>query len=608
MIALLQRLKEHLPFSFLGKEEQKIIEKSAQIVYYPQGTTLIATDQTPDRIYYIIKGVVKAIANDELVDVYHQDDTFGGIELIEKQPSGCDYIVTEEMICYEISKEVFLQLCDSNQSFKSYFFSSIVERIDMIKERRESAKTADLMVARIDRDILHPACIVEPDISVAEAVAKLESEGAAALLVDNAEGYGIVTDMDLRKYILSQEKEEFMAVSQIQTFPAITVSEGELLFNALILMTGHSIKHMPTVDENEKPVGILTLIDLLSYFSNQSHLITTQIENAEDIESVIDASKRIDVMVKTLHLKGIKSRYIAKMVSEVHKKMYARLFKLIFPRSWHEKCALLLLGSEGRGEQILKTDQDNALIFENGFEAEGKEEILPKFTEALEAIGFPRCKGNVMVINPRWAKEVDSYKADIEEWINHTESNGLMELSIFYDAFAVAGNKALFIELRDHLMAEVKQHQNFLPHFAKPIESFESPLGLFSRFVSLERDHKNEIDIKKGALFAIIHGIRALALEHGITKTNTTERIKALNNAGYMSKEDAVNLMETLEVLMTFRLHARLQKLEEGRFPDNYIDLKRLSKLEKDTLKDALKIVEQFKKRVAYHFHLSMVG
>ena len=608
MIALLQRLKEHLPFSFLGKEEQKIIEKSAQIVYYPQGTTLIATDQTPDRIYYIIKGVVKAIANDELVDVYHQDDTFGGIELIEKQPSGCDYIVTEEMICYEISKEVFLQLCDSNQSFKSYFFSSIVERIDMIKERRESAKTADLMVARIDRDILHPACIVEPDISVAEAVAKLESEGAAALLVDNAEGYGIVTDMDLRKYILSQEKEEFMAVSQIQTFPAITVSEGELLFNALILMTGHSIKHIPVVDGNEKPVGILTLIDLLSYFSNQSHLITTQIENAEDIESVIDASKRIDVMVKTLHLKGIKSRYIAKMVSEVHKKMYARLFKLIFPRSWHEKCALLLLGSEGRGEQILKTDQDNALIFENGFEAEGKEEILPKFTEALEAIGFPRCKGNVMVINPRWAKEVDSYKADIEEWINHTESNGLMELSIFYDAFAVAGNKALFIELRDHLMAEVKQHQNFLPHFAKPIESFESPLGLFSRFVSLERDHKNEIDIKKGALFAIIHGIRALALEHGITKTNTTERIKALNNAGYMSKEDAVNLMETLEVLMTFRLHARLQKLEEGRFPDNYIDLKRLSKLEKDTLKDALKIVEQFKKRVAYHFHLSMVG
>ncbi|QOR62882.1 putative nucleotidyltransferase substrate binding domain-containing protein [Sulfurovum sp. ST-21] len=608
MIALLQRLKEHLPFSLLGKEEQKTIEKSAQIVYYPQETILIATDQTPDRLYYIIKGVVEAIVNDELVDIYHQDDTFGGIELIEKQPSGYDYIVTEEMICYEIPKEVFLQLCDSNEAFRSYFFSSIVERIDMIKERRESAKTADLMVARIDRDILHPACIVEPDISVTEAVAELETEGAAALLVNNTEGYGIVTDMDLRKYILSKEREELLTVSQIQTFPAITVSEGELLFNVLILMTGHSIKHMPVVDENEKPVGILTLIDLLSYFSNQSHLITTQIENAGDIESVIDASKRIDVMVKTLHLKGIKSRYIAKMVSEVHKKMYARLFMLIFPRSWHEKCTLLLLGSEGRGEQILKTDQDNALIFEDGFEAEGKEEILPKFTEALEAIGFPRCKGNVMVINPRWAKEVNSYKADIEEWINHTESNGLIELSIFYDAFAVAGNKALFIGLRDHLIAEAKKHQSFLPHFAKPIESFESPLGLFSRFVSRERDHKDEIDIKKGALFAIVHGIRALALEHGITKTNTTQRIKALNNAGYMTKEDAVNLMETLEVLMTFRLHARLQKLEEGKSPDNYIDLKRLSKLEKDTLKEALKIVEQFKKRVAYHFHLSMVG
>jgi CBS domain-containing protein len=126
--------------------------------------------------------------------------------------------------------------------------------------------------------------------------------------------------------------------------------------------------------------------------------------------------------------------------------------------------------------------------------------------------------------------------------------------------------------------------------------------------VSSDKGHKDEIDIKKGALFALIHGVRALALEHGIHKTNTTERIKALNDIGYMSKEDAEDLLETLEVINTLRLHSQLEKLEKEQEIDNYICLTSLSKLERDTLKEALKTVEEFKKVVSYHFKLSMVG
>ncbi|MEA1879365.1 MAG: putative nucleotidyltransferase substrate binding domain-containing protein [Campylobacterota bacterium] len=147
-----------------------------------------------------------------------------------------------------------------------------------------------------------------------------------------------------------------------------------------------------------------------------------------------------------------------------------------------------------------------------------------------------------------------------------------------------------------------------MPHFTRAIDTFESPLGLFSRFISNDKEHKNEIDIKKGALFALTHGIRALALEHGIHKTNTTERIKALNDIGYMTKEDASELIETLEIINTLRLHAQLEKSENAIAINNYISLKSLSKLERDTLKEALKIVDTFKKRIAHHFHLSIVS
>ncbi len=144
-------------------------------------------------------------------------------------------------------------------------------------------------------------------------------------------------------------------------------------------------------------------------------------------------------------------------------------------------------------------------------------------------------------------------------------------------------------------------------HFARAIETFESPLGIFSQFVH-DKEHKNEIDIKKGALFALIHGVRSLALEHKIRATNTAVRIKELNNSGFLSKEDATDLMGALEILNTLRLHSQLDQLGKGKKIDNYISVEKIGKLERDLLKEALKTVNKFKKIVSYHFHLSVVG
>ena len=608
MIALFDKLKAHLPFSLLNEKEQQRIEENSQIAYYPKESVLISTQTSIETLFFIIKGIVEAREGEELIDIYQQDDTLGGIELIEKTLSKYEYLVTEEVICYEITKEVFLELCQSNRTFKEYFFSSIVEHMELLQNRKESAKMAEMMVARIDKSIIHDLCIVDASMPAIEAISKMEEMKTDAILVKNDGGYGIVTDADLRKYILYHQRDGLERIEQIQTYPIECVYEGELLFNILLLMTGHSIKHMPVLNMQDEPIGMLMLIDLLSYFANQTHLISGQLENASNVESVVDASKRIELMVKNLHYKGVKSRYIAKLVSEIHKKMYAKLFELIFPKGWQDHCVLILLGSEGRGEQILRTDQDNALIFEDGFDPEDKEEVLEEFILALDEIGFPRCEGNVMVINPQWSKSLSDYKKKIDLWIDEPSGEHMMALAIFFDTFAVAGNISLFKTLRVYLFEKVSEHKAFLPHFAKSIESFESPLGLFSRFISTDKAHKDEIDIKKGALFGLIHGIRALALEQGITKTNTTQRIKALNDNGYMNKADATDMIEALEILNTFRLHAQLKKLEQGRKMDNYISINRLSKLEKDVLKEALKTVESFKKRVVYHFHLGSVS
>ncbi|WP_373028467.1 putative nucleotidyltransferase substrate binding domain-containing protein [Sulfurovum sp.] len=608
MITLLENLKSYPPFTILDKNESARIENHAQIAYYPNDTLLINKDDISPNLFVVIKGTVEVLdENEEQIDVYQTHDIFGGIEILEDQPSAYRYIVTEELICFEIPKVLFLDICENNKEFKHYFFSSIVERIDMLKEKKEYASMSDLMIARLDESILHKACVVDSYMPIVEALKYMNEESASSLLVQNEQGYGIVTDADFRYYILQKEEQDLETISQIQTYPAISTKNSELLFNVLLLMTEHSIKHLPVLNEQNSVVGILELVDLLSFFSNQSHLITVQMEKAKDVKSVIDAAKRLDVMIGALHAKGVKSRYIAKLVSEINKKMYAKLFEMIIPHSWHDKCTLVLLGSEGRASQILRTDQDNALVFEQGFMPEDASYVAQKFIDVLDEIGFPRCEGNIMIINPKWCKPIDLYKEDIYRWIEEPSYDNFMDMAIFFDSTPVAGKLLLHTELIDYLFNKVEQTPSILMHFARAIETFESSLGFFSQFVH-DKGHKHEIDIKKGALFALIHGVRSLALEHKIRATNTTLRIKELNNIGFLSKEDATDMMEALEILNTLRLHSQLEKLAKGEKLNNYISVKNIGKLERDLLKDAIKTVNKFKKMVSYHFHLSMVG
>jgi len=608
VITLFENVKTHPPFTLLNKKECDRIESDAQIAYYPNDNLLIDKDQIPQNLFVVIKGIVEVVDDSgEHIDMYHTHDTFGGIEIIEDRPSVYDYKVTEELICFEIPKASFLELCESNKAFKHYFFSSIVERIELLKEKKEYASVSDLMIARLDESILHKGCVIAPNVSIVEALKRMDEEGASCLLVQHDEGYGIVTDADFRYYILQKEEKSLEKISQIQTYPAISIKNGELLFNILLLMTEHSIKHLPVLDEENHVLGVLELIDLVSFFSNQSHLITVQMERAQKLESVVAAAKRLDVMIGALHAKGVKSRYIAKLVSEINRKMYIKLFEMIIPHAWHDKCTLILLGSEGRAAQILRTDQDNALIFEEGFMPEDGPSVTKRFIEVLDEIGFPRCEGEIMMINPKWCKPIESYKEDIYRWIEEPNYENFMDMAIFFDSTPVAGKLSLHTELIDYLLSKVEQTPSILMHFARAIETFESPLGLFSQFVH-DKEHKNAIDIKKGALFALIHGVRALALEYKIRATNTTVRIKELNNSGFLSKEDATDLMEALEIFNTLRLHSQLEQLAKGEKIDNYISVVNMGKLERDLLKEALKTVNKFKKVVSYHFHLSVVG
>jgi CBS domain-containing protein len=173
------------------------------------------------------------------------------------------------------------------------------------------------------------------------------------------------------------------------------------------------------------------------------------------------------------------------------------------------------------------------------------------------------------------------------------------------DAKALAGDELLLDELKNFLFSRFHARDDVLAHVAKAVLNFETPLSLFSGFL-LEKNHNNKLDLKKGGIFALVHGIRTLSLQYEIKETNTIQRIKALNNMGVIDKTFATELIESFDTLSSIRLKAMLEAVDMQEA--NYINPRNLQKNQVDLLKDSFKIINKFKKFMIFHFHLNMVG
>jgi CBS domain-containing protein len=592
------------PFDLLGERMIEKLMTQMDIAYYPKETVLIAPRVRAESLYIIIKGIVNETIDGELQNVYGERDSFDANSLIYGNTQST-FSVAEDLICYELPKESFLNLLQDVEPFQNYFMQDFITKHQNLKERQHQNELTPFMVSRVDEIYLHTPCIVDVNTPIREALQKMADQDANVILVKDHAKMGIVTDTNLREKLLLSDKSRNDPIGEITTYGLITIEQSDFLFNALLLFTKHGVKRL-VVTEGEKIVGILEQLDLLSHFANHTHLIAASIDRAVSIDELQNAQRSLTHLVRSLTSKGVRVRYVSKLVSELNAKVYRKVFEMVVPASLQERCALIIMGSEGRGEQILRTDQDNALIIRDGEDEASFEPYMMKLNEHLLQLGFPKCNGNVMVSNPYWRRSVSGYQKLIEEWIGTLNEESLMGLSIFLDAQCVAGDEKLLNMCRDSLFGQFEGRSDMLAHLAKAALAFETPLSLIGGFVLGRAEHGSEFDIKKGGIFAMVHGIRILSLEHKITHTNTTERIKELNNIGLFDKRFASELIEAYDTLLSIRLRFILAQ-KQGNDEQNYVNPKLLSKAERDLLKDAFKIVNTFKKFLTYHFHLGMV-
>lgn len=590
------------PFELLNPQDLRKCIKNMDIAYFPKGEVLIDPEHISEVFYIIIKGAVEEYEGDELVGELHDMDSFDSDSLIYGKTK-YKFVVSEDLICYELKKKIFLELLEENAEFKNFFLNNMVEKFQSLKNKEYNSELSTFMVARVNETYLHEPCIVDKDTAIREAIDKSIQLKTSTIIVKRGDGdYGVATDTDLKRDVLLGGVPQKNPISSIARFPIITIEHDDFLFNALLMLTKHSIKRV-AVKKDGAIIGILEQIDLLSYFANHTHIVVKQINNAKTLEELINASNDSMNTIKSLSVKGVNIDHISKLVSEFNTKIYEKVFNMVIPEELRGDCALMVMGSEGRSEQIVKTDQDNALIVRDGVDIEQYRPHMEKFTEYMIALGFPKCEGNIMVSNPYWCKSLKDYEKELDHWIGNPEMESYMNFAIFFDSKFIAGDKKLFDKIKDGIFGRVHGKDVFMAYFAKATLLFDTPIGMFSNLIA----KKSNIDIKKGGIFAIVHGLRSLSLENNIYATTTIARIHELHEKGILEEELSHELVEAFDALGTLRLKQQIKCVQKGKPVNNEINIESLGKIERDLVKDSFKIVDKFKKFVSHHFKMDMM-
>ena len=449
-----------------------------------------------------------------------------------------------------------------------------------------------LATARVRDSYVRKPFFVDGALDVVSVCRQMREHGLTHALVRDGTRLGIFTATDLRDALLRPEPPQALAVREVARFDLVEVHPDAEIFEALWLMVRHRV-HRLVVRDGEQVLGVLGQLDLVSFVAHHSHIVAQQIDDATRVEELQDAAARVDQVVDLLHGAGVRIERIARLVGELNTRLIAKAWALVAPPALQAASCLLVMGSEGRGEQILKTDQDNALLLRDGFDATGVEDVARCFSEALAGFGYPPCPGGVMLSNPLWCQPVAAFGETLRRWLFGSDPEGPMNVAIFFDAAPVAGDATLLDAARAQLDRLFAGNDAYLARFAAAADQFNEPGNWFTRLAT--RRDEQPLDLKKLGTFPIVHGVRALALRHGVRARGTVARIERLVALGQLDSALAGELVDALHFLMSLRLAHQLRQRAGGARPGNEVRPSELGVLEREPLRDSLAIVRRFR-------------
>ena len=626
---VLEFLRATLPFSEVDEKALASLSKECSVDFLAKGMPLFSQGDEVQHLYLVQKGGVKVFLRDDegretLLDYRSDGASVGALAMFGGGTAGFYAETVEDTFFFKMPRSVFLDAVRTIPALSHFYLHSFSKDYvakafsDMRTREIEMPRDSGLYLfgSRIGDMASGPPVTIAMGQTIQQAAALMVRQGVGSLLVTDPSGdiIGIVTDKDLRK-TLSVGMDYEAPIEVIMSSPVETVDREDICFDALLRMMSKKIHHLAVTRDSEV-VGMVTSHDVMVLQGKSPLSLFREILSQRTFEGLYPLSKSVPNVIRTLIEEGAKAGNITRMITVINDLILDRLLTLLLkelgrppvPFCW------LLMGSEGRKEQTFYTDQDNALVYKD-VQDEVVQRAVRIYFEAfaeraiahLIKCGFPPCPGDIMARNPKWCQPYSVWRDYFERWIEVPEPTQVMHAAIFFDFRAGYGHAPFAEELRNHLALHCRRQEVFLRYLAANCLESKPPLSFFRNFI-VEKDgeHKNTLDIKKRGLAPMVDFARVLALKEGVRETNTLGRLDKLNEREVISPELYNDSREAYEFLMHLRLMHQLERVEQGMEPNNNIDPKTLSELEKRTLKDAFSVIGRMQSFLKEMFRLNI--
>ncbi|GLT20031.1 cyclic nucleotide-binding protein [Vibrio zhanjiangensis] len=614
-------LSQHPPFDELDDDVLDFVTQHVEISYFREGTPIIHFGDEIHDLYMVRSGVVEIYRRKgELYNRLDEGALFGQMGLLTNNKVRFPATAIKDTLLYCIPESAFQELYDNHETFADF-----VEVEDTARLRQavsSSNEQNDLTTSKVRTLLKGETPFLEKDETIQNAAIKMADENVSSLLIidpnileDNEEDQsplvGIITDRDLCTRVLAEGLDPSDPVSDVMTTEVISLDHNAYVYEAMLTMLRYNVHHLPVL-KDKKPIGIIETTDIVRYESQNSLLLVSSIFQQQSIEELASLAKQVKDSFVRLVNEDANSHMVGSAMSVIGKSFKQRIIELAEEELGEPPVpyCFLALGSMGRDEQILVTDQDNAIILDNTYDNDKHgqyfAELAKRICDGLDQCGYTYCTGDIMATNPVWRMTRTEWEACFSDWIDDPNPKALLNASIFFDLVGVYGRLKWAEQLNGFIVRRARKNNRFLACLARNAMNRTPPLGFFKAFV-MEQDgrHNNSINLKRRGTAPLADLIRVHALAVGSRSTNSFERLDDIHEAGILPKGKARDLRDALEFISMVRIRHQAFDVENGVEPDNNIEPENLSDFERRNLKDAFQILSNAQNFLKFRYQAS---
>lgn len=617
-------MKEFPPFSYLGKEVLFALSGKVVVKFYSKGEIIYHEGHKTHQVIYVVnKGAVN-LSNKErdiLVETCDEGDLFGLRPLLEDTAYVFTAQAAEDCMLYTLDVSLLKPILATNVKFALYvasvFAGNLDKRVASIEPPKGNKFDPSLSGIENFQELNIPVTCTG-ELSIKEVAEKMTQYNVNSIIVLDAEGLpiGIVTDKDLREKVVSGNIKRKSPVSGIMVSPVYCMKKNVTVAEVQIQMIRRKISHVLITDDgsiNTKPIGIITNQDLVLAENNNPAIIIKQIRKTRDPEKLRQLRDVTDDLLKYYLDREIAMDYLVEIITEINDQIIKACIRGSMEEISHyhyneNDFTWISLGSEGRQEQLLRTDQDSGLIYKaevgvDPHETKEKYLILARsVTNKLARIGYEFCPADMMASNPKWCMSFDEWKQTFGDWIQYPGQEEILHTSIFLDYRKIIGNTDHTTQLSEYIFSIIDTASGFINLLAKNALLNPPPLTFFRNFV-VERngEHKDAFDIKQRAMLPLADAARFLILVRKVGKINNTAgRFKALAELDKPNKDVYLLAAEAYETLMRFRAENGLATNSNGR----YIKPNELDKFQRVMLRNCFDPINDLQQIIKIRFQM----